>query len=70
MPYFSNEDLPENITNHLPKRAQTIYREAFNKAYHQHNNNDVVAFKIAWTVVKLSYEKNEKGKWVKKKSKK
>lgn len=71
MPYFSNDDLPDPIKKHLPQGAQTIYRKAFNKAYHAHyGHDDDAAFKIAWAAVKEKYKKNEKGKWVRKKNKK
>ena len=29
MPYDRNDDLPQAVRNHLPERAQNIYREAF-----------------------------------------
>lgn len=68
MPYTSIEDLPPPIKDNLPKHAQKIFKDAFNRAYHQHGGEDeVVAFKIAWAAVKRSYEKKS-GKWVKRKS--
>jgi cation transport regulator len=66
MPYTSIDDLPPPVRDNLPKQAQRIFKDAFNKAYHQHEGEDeVVAFKIAWAAVKRSYEK-KKGKWTKK----
>ena len=74
MPYSKIEDLPDNITSHLPKRAQKIYLEAFNNAYEQYkdpkkrrdnSSREVIAHKVAWNAVKKSYYKNEKDKWVK-----
>jgi cation transport regulator len=60
MPYRSNEDLPPSIRNHLPPRAQDIFREAFNHAYDAHGNDprqEEAAFRIAWSAVKRSYVK-------------
>jgi cation transport regulator len=36
MPYDRNDDLPQAVRNHLPERAQNIYREAFNSAWQQY----------------------------------
>jgi cation transport regulator len=29
--YKTNSDLPDSVTDNLPKHAQDIYREAFNR---------------------------------------
>lgn len=72
MPYKSNEDLPNNVTNVLPKHAQDIYRKAFNSAYDEYKNpedrrgdasRDEVSSRVAWSAVKQSYEKGADGKW-------
>ncbi|MBS2004057.1 MAG: ChaB family protein [Cyanobacteria bacterium SZAS LIN-5] len=70
MPYVSIEDLPDPVKNSLPLHAQEIFKEAFNSAYHDHENDvdEVRAFKIAWGAVKRTYEKKA-GKWVRKKRK-
>jgi cation transport regulator len=65
MPYTTNADLPEDIKNHLPDHAQTIFREAFNNAHEQYGEEET-AFKVAWSAVKNEYEKNAEGEWVKK----
>jgi cation transport regulator len=57
MPYTSNDELPPAVANHLPPRAQDIFREAFNHAWQQHGGDEVTAFRIAWTAVKRSYRK-------------
>ena len=66
MPYKTNKDLPENVSNVLASHAQDIYREAFNHAWEQYANpqerrNDAsreeTAHKVAWTAVKHIYEK-------------
>lgn len=38
MPYSSNSDLPENVSNVLPNHAQDIFREAFNSAYEEYKD--------------------------------
>ncbi len=65
MPYKVNNDLPDNVKNHLPEHAQTIFRKAFNSALHQYHN-EVSAFKVAWSAVEKTYKKDATGKWVKK----
>ena len=66
MPYVSNEDLPDNVKNHLPHHAQDIYREAFNHAWEQYKDRrkrllggtqEDVARRVAWTAVKKKYHK-------------
>ena len=37
MPYNTINELPENVTNVLPKHAQEIYKEAYNSAYDQYD---------------------------------
>lgn len=66
MPYKSNSDLPSSVADHLPEHAQTIFRKAFNSAHEQYGEEER-AFKVAWAAVKKEYEKNDDGKWVKKK---
>lgn len=72
MPYNSTNDLPENVTNVLPKHAQEIFVEAFNSAYDQYDtpeerrgddSREDVARKVAWSAVKKSYEKGDDDKW-------
>ena len=65
MPYFSNGDLPKSISDHLPEKAQTIFRKVFNNALVQYGNEEQ-AFKVAWSAVKKQYEKSEDGSWTKK----
>ena len=66
MPYKTLEDLPENVTNVLPKHAQEIYRAAFNNAWDEYKDPDErrgdasreeTAHKVAWAAVKKEYEK-------------
>lgn len=60
MPYGRNQDLPASVHSHLPEHAQDIYREAFNHAYEAHAGDprqEEASHRIAWAVVKRSYEK-------------
>ena len=62
MPYTINADLPQSVRSHLPDRAQTIYREAFNSAwrsYAERGNPDFeeIAHRVAWSAVKRRYRK-------------
>jgi len=72
MPYQSISDLPDNVTNVLPKHAQEIFKEAFNSAYDQYEDSserrgndsrEDVARKVAWNAVKQKYEKGDDDKW-------
>jgi cation transport regulator len=67
MPYHTLDDLPENVTNVLPKHAQEIYRAAFNSAWDEYRDPDErrrdasreeTAHKVAWAAVKKEYEKD------------
>lgn len=76
MPYKTISDLPERVTDNLPKHAQEIYKEAFNSAWDQYDEpeerrgdatREETAHKVAWSAVKKDYEKDEKsGKWTRK----
>jgi len=72
MPYSSINDLPDNVTNVLPKHAQEIFKEAFNSAYDEYkdaedrrgdDSREDVARKVAWNAVKQKYEKGDDDKW-------
>lgn len=72
MPYKSNADLPDNVTNVLPKHAQDIFREAFNSAYDEYKDpedrrgdadREETARRVAWAAVKNKYQKGDDGKW-------
>lgn len=77
MPYFKIEDLPDTVQHALPKRAQEIYRKAFNYAWDTHRDpaslpkgieRVALAAMVAWTAVKKEYEKKGK-RWIRKKRK-
>jgi cation transport regulator len=61
MPYYSNEDLPSSVQDHLPAHAQDIYRAAFNHAYDEYAGDarrEEIAHRVAWAAVKRSYVKD------------
>ncbi len=76
MPYKNLSDLPESVTDNLPKHAQEIYRSAYNSAWDEYKDpedrqddasREETAHKVAWSAVKNVYEKDENsGKWKKK----
>lgn len=72
MPYKTNKELPDSVTNVLPAHAQDIYREAFNSAYDEYKDpskrrgkadREEVAHRVAWNAVKSKYEKGDDDKW-------
>jgi len=74
MPYDTLDDLPKSVKNNLPKHAQKIYLEAFNRAWEDYKNpedrrgnasREEIAYRVAWTAVKKKYEKKD-DKWVRK----
>ncbi|MBN8207290.1 ChaB family protein [Bacillus sp. NTK071] len=65
MPYNSRNDLPDQVKDNLPAHAQDIFKEAFNSASEQYDQ-EKTAFKVAWSAVEEKYEKNDNGNWVKK----
>lgn len=74
MPYDKINELPDSVKDNLPKKAQEIFKEAFNNAWKQYkdpqdrrgnNSREEAANKVAWSAVKKKYKK-EKGSWKKK----
>ncbi len=65
MPYKQIADLPDSVTEHLPKHAQEIFLAAFNNAEKEYDNEES-AFRVAWSAVKRDYEKGDNGQWHKK----
>jgi len=66
VPYKKLTDLPDNVTDHLPKHAQEIYRAAYNSAEEQYDEEDR-RHRVAWAAVKDKYEKDEdSGEWIEK----
>jgi cation transport regulator len=65
MPYATIADLPARIRKNLPRRAQDIFRAAFNTAYERYGPaNEARAFRIAWAAVKRNYVQRAAGIWV------
>jgi cation transport regulator len=64
MPYVKRSDLPESVHDNLPAHAQDIYKEAYNSAWDQYNQEEERAHRVAWGAVKKEYHKNDEGKWV------
>ena len=66
-------DLPDSVKENLPKRAQEIYREAYNSAWDQYDqpgerrddaSREETAHRVAWAAVKRKYQKDEEsGQW-------
>ena len=65
MPYDSKKELPDAVKGSLPSHAQEIFKEAFNSASKEYDEEET-AFKVAWSAVKKKYEKNDDGDWVEK----
>lgn len=73
MPYDRISELPDSVRDNLPKHAQEIYKEAYNSAFEQYKDSEdregdasreETSHKVAWSAVKQSYRKNDKGNWV------
>lgn len=68
MPYSKISELPDSVSDHLPKHAQEIYKEAYNSAWDEYNHEEQRAHKVAWAAVKnAGYEKGDDGDWHKSK---
>ncbi|MGH0031448.1 MAG: ChaB family protein [Myxococcota bacterium] len=72
MPYDRNADLPRSVRDHLPPRAQTLYRKAFNHAWDEYAprgkrrkgaTREETAHRVAWSAVKHSFERRG-DRWV------
>jgi len=64
MPYKDLNDLPKSVQEHLPKHAQEIYRAAYNSAGDEYAQDEEGAHRVAWSAVKMQYEKDESnGRW-------
>jgi cation transport regulator len=76
VPYDRLEDLPKSVQDNLPKHAQEIYRGAFESAWDEYKDpeerrgdasREETAHKVAWAAVKQAYEKDDSGRWRRKK---
>ena len=73
MPYDNNSQLPAQVRDNLPQKAQTIYRRAFNSAWEEYDSpekrkggadREETAHRVAWSAVKNSFRKDDQGRWV------
>ena len=65
MPYATNSALPPSVQDNL-QHAQDIYRQAFNHAWQQYNDDprlEEIAHRVAWAAVKKRYRKSG-GVWL------
>lgn len=63
MPYKSISDLPDSVSEHLPKHAQEIFQAAFNSAEEEYGGDEERSFRVAWAAVKHKYEKGADNDW-------
>ena len=79
MPYKKLAELPKGVKNHLPKRAQEIYRQTYNSAWETYQDparrrsgasREEVSRRVAWMAVKREFKKDAlTGKWKRKPAK-
>jgi len=62
MPYKTISELPDSVSDHLPKHAQEIFQAAFNSAEDEYGEEER-AFRVAWAAVKHKYEKGDDDNW-------
>ena len=58
MPYRVNSELPPSVRGHLPVHAQSVYREAFNRAFAANAgeaDRERCSHIIAWAAVRRAY---------------
>jgi cation transport regulator len=66
MPYAKRSDLPDSVRGNIPAHAQDIYKEAYNSAWEQYDQDEGRSHAVAWAAVKKQYHKDGKtGKWQK-----
>ncbi len=63
MPYDRNVELPPEVRNALPSRAQTIWREAFNAALIEYDGDESKAAAVAWQAVKKAGYRKVNNEW-------
>ena len=60
MPYKMITQLLDGVKYNLHRGAQEVYKDAFNSAEGQCEEE----CRVAWSAVEQRYEKNENGNWV------
>jgi cation transport regulator len=63
MTYQQLEDLPQEVTEKLPKHGQQLFMAAYN-AVLDNGMNERNATKVAWDSVKNSYQEDKDGNWI------
>ena len=63
MTYQQLEDLPQEVTEKLPKHGQQLFMAAYN-AVADNGMNEESATQVAWNSVKNSYQEDQNGNWV------
>ncbi len=63
MAYQQLEDLPQEVTEKLPKHGQQLFMTAYN-AVSDNGMDEKDATKVAWDSVKNSYKEDKDGNWV------
>jgi cation transport regulator len=72
MSYEEFPDLPADLRDELPRRAQEIYQAAYNRVYEtsmasgeEHDAPSIVekAHKAALLAVEMEYQRDEKNRW-------
>ncbi len=72
MPYATINDLPYELREQLPRLAQEIYREEYNRAWEAYEDpnrrlgggsREQVSRAKAWSAVEQEYEKDKDGVW-------
>ena len=64
MAYKTLSALPAPVRHVLPRPAQEIFLETFNRAWENYGHDDGRAFRVAWAAVKRTYVKDPAtGKW-------
>jgi cation transport regulator len=63
MTYQQLEDLPQEVTDKLPKHGQQLFMAAYN-AVLDNGMNERNATKVAWDSVKNSYQEDKDGNWI------
>lgn len=63
MTYQKLEDLPVEVTEKLPQRAQQLFMAAYNATLRD-TKSEETATEIAWNSVKSRYQKQDNDEWV------
>ena len=63
MTYQQLEDLPQEVSQKLPKHGQQLFMAAYNAASGD-GMDEKNAEKVAWNSVKNSYREDKEGNWV------